>query len=83
MYFFIRLKMKEKYQIKKWIEKVINSSNTWDQLTTCEKLINNFKMQMEKEGYDKMLMLPFIVDLNYKIKSKKRDLIENNTLIQN
>jgi hypothetical protein len=38
---------------------------------------------MEKKGYDKMLMLPFIIDLNYKIESKKRDLIENNTLIQN
>jgi hypothetical protein len=29
------------------------------------------------------LMLPFIVDLNYKIDYKKRDIIENKTLIQN
>jgi len=71
------------YQIKKWIENVIKSCQTWDQVTTCEKLINNFKIQMEKEGYDKMLMLPFIVDLNYKIDYKKRDIIENKTLIQN
>jgi hypothetical protein len=75
--------MSDNFKTKKWIEKVINSSNTWDQLTTCEKLINNFKMQMEKEGYDKMLMLPFIVDLNYKIELKRKNLIENNTLIQN
>lgn len=75
--------MTEKYQIKKWIEKVISSCNTWDQITTSQKLINNFKNKMEKEGYDKMLMLPFIVDLNYKIENKKRDIIQNKTLIQN
>jgi hypothetical protein len=75
--------MSDNFKTKKWIEKVINSSNTWDQVTTCERLINNFKMQMEKEGYDKMLMLPFIVDLNYKIELKRKNLIENNTLIQN
>jgi len=75
--------MTENFQIKKWIESVIKSCNTWDQVTTSERLVKNFKKQMEKKGYDKMLMLPFIVDLNYKIESKKRDLIENNTLIQN
>jgi hypothetical protein len=75
--------MTENYQIKKWIESVIKSCNTWDQVTTSERLVKNFKKQMEKKGYDKMLMLPFIVDLNYKIESKKKDLIENNTLIQN
>ena len=75
--------MTENYQIKKWIESVIKSCNTWDQVTTSVRLVENFKKQMEKKGYDKMLMLPFIIDLNYKIESKKRDLIENNTLIQN
>jgi hypothetical protein len=75
--------MTENYQIKKWIESVIKSCNTWDQVTTSERLVKNFKKQMEKKGYDKMLMLPFIIDLNYKIESKKRDLVENNTLIQN
>ena len=75
--------MTEKYQIKKWIESVIKSCNTWDQVTTAERLVENFKKQMEKKYYDKMLMLPFIVDLNYKIESKKKDLVENNALIQN
>ena len=51
--------MTEKYQIKKWIEKIIKSSVNWEQLTTCEKLINNFETQMKKEGYDNMLALPF------------------------
>ena len=75
--------MTENYQIKKWIESVIKSCNTWDQVTTSVRLVENFKKQMEKKYYDKMLMLPFIVDLNYKIESKKKDLVENNTLIQN
>ena len=75
--------MSDNFKTKKWIESVIKSCNTWDQVTTSERLVKNFKKQMEKKGYDKMLMLPFIVDLNYKIESKKKDLIENNTLIQN
>jgi hypothetical protein len=75
--------MAEKYQIKKWIEKVIKSSNTWDQLTTCEKLINNFKKQMEKDDYDKMLSLPFLIDLDYKIKLKRKELIEINNFLKN
>jgi hypothetical protein len=63
--------MTEKYQIKKWIENIIKSSNTWDQLVTCEKLIENFKNQMKKEDYDGMLSLPFIVDLKTKIDFKR------------
>ena len=75
--------MKEKYQTKKWIENIIKSSNTWDQLVTCEKLIENFKNQMKKEDYDGMLSLPFIVDLKTKIDFKRRDLIQNNLVINN
>jgi len=75
--------MIEKYQIKKWIENIIKSSNTWDQLVTCEKLIENFKNQMKKEDYDGMLSLPFIVNLKTKIDFKRRDLIQNNIVINN
>ena len=75
--------MKEKHQIKKWIEKVIKSCNTWDQLITCERLIENFKNQMKREDYDSMLSLPFIIDLKTKIDFKRRDLIQNNLVINN
>jgi hypothetical protein len=75
--------MTEKYQIKKWIENIIKSSNTWDQLVTCEKLIENFKNQMKKEDYDGMLSLPFIVELKTKIDFKRKDLIQNNIVINN
>jgi len=75
--------MKDKYQIKKWIENIIKSSNTWDQLVTCERLIDNFKNQMKREDYDGMLSLPFIIDLKTKIDFKRRDLIQNNLVINN
>ena len=68
---------------KKWIENIIKSSINWDQLTTCEKLIQNFKNQMDRFGYDRMLALPYITDLEYKIQLKRTELIENNLLIQN
>jgi hypothetical protein len=38
---------------------------------------------MKKEDYDGMLSLPFIVDLKTKIDFKRRDLIQNNIVINN
>ena len=75
--------MSDNFKTKKWIEKVIKSSNTWDQLTTCEKLIQNFKNQMDRFGYDRMLALPYITDLEYKIQLKRTELIESKNLILN
>ena len=75
--------MKEKYQIKKWIENIIKSSINWEQLTTCEKLINNFETRMKKEDYDGMLALPFIIDLKYKIEVKRKDLLYTNHITLN
>jgi len=68
---------------KKWIEKVIKSCNTWDQITTCEKLIKNFKTQMSKCDYDDMISLPYIVDLEYKITLKRKELVEINNTFKN
>lgn len=73
--------MKSNYEIKKWIAKVIKTSLTWEQLTTCEKLVKNFKNQMVNNGYDEMLMLPYIIDLEVRIQNKRRDLVENQNLI--
>ncbi len=68
---------------KKWIENVIKSCNTWDQITTCEKLIKNFKKQMGKCDYDNMISLPYIVDLEYKITLKRKELVEINNVFNN
>ena len=68
---------------KKWIEKVIKSCNTWDQITTCEKLIKNLKTQMGKCDYDNMISLPYIVDLEYKITLKRKELLEISNVFNN
>jgi len=73
--------MKSKYEIKKWIVRVINSSLTWNQIATSQKLVDNFKKQMLNEGYDEMLMMPYIVELNLRIENKRRDLIEKKNVL--
>lgn len=75
--------MSDNFKTKKWIEKVIKSCQTWEQLTTCEKLVKNFKSQMEKFGYDEMLSLPYITDLEYKIFTTRKNLINTSTTILN
>jgi hypothetical protein len=75
--------MKDTFKIKKWIEKVINSCNTWDQIITCEKLIKNFENQMIRFDYDNMLSLPLLIDLRHKIELKRKDIINNNNFLNN
>jgi hypothetical protein len=75
--------MSDNFKTKKWIEKVIKSCQNWEQLTTCEKLVKNFKVQMIKSGYDEMLSLPFISDLEYKIFTTRKNLINTSTTILN
>ena len=75
--------MSDNFKTKKWIEKVIKSCQNWEQLTTCEKLVKNFKGQMMKSGYDEMLSLPFISDLEYKIFTTRKNLINTSTTILN
>lgn len=75
--------MSDNFKTKKWIEKVIKSCQSWEQLTTCEKLVKNFKVQMEKSGYDEMLSLPFISDLEYKIFTTRKNLINTSKTILN
>ena len=38
-----------------------------------DKIIAAIKTQMKNHDYDKMLLLPYIVDLEYKIDLKRRD----------
>jgi len=73
--------MKSNYEIKKWIEKVIKSCNTWEQITTAQKLVDNFKNKLEKTDYDKLLGIPLTVSLEQKINHKKKSLIEGDCLI--
>jgi len=65
------------YQIKKWIDGVINSCNTWDQISVAERLVYNFKNQLIKQDYDIMLQQPLLSSLDYNIEVKKRHLVED------
>jgi len=62
--------MSTNYNTKKWIERVISSCTSNDQILTTKNLIVNFKNKMRKEGYDELLMIPFITDLEYKLEQK-------------
>lgn len=35
--------------VTKWIEKVIDSCQTWDQVRTASRLVSNFDRQLSKE----------------------------------
>ncbi len=69
--------MMNNYQIKKWIDGVINSCNTWDQISVAERLVYNFKNQLIKQDYDIMLQQPLLSSLDYNIEVKKRYLVED------
>lgn len=75
------MEITDNYKVKKWIDKVIKSCNTWDQITTAQRLVDNFKIRIEKTEYDKLLGLPLTISLDENIKKQRRFLIENGTLI--
>ena len=75
------MEIADNYKLKKWIDKVIKSCNTWDQITTAQRLVDNFKIKIEKTEYDKLLGLPLTISLDENIKKQRRFLIENGTLI--
>jgi hypothetical protein len=75
------MEIADNYKLKKWIDKVIKSCNTWDQITTAQRLVDNFKIRIEKTEYDKLLGLPLTISLDENIKKQRRFLIENGTLI--
>jgi len=75
--------MKTNYETKNWIENIIESSLTWNQLTTCERLVNNFKKKMEDDNFDKKLLDVLIYHLNSKIKKERKKIIENKLIIKN
>ena len=44
------MEITDNYKVKKWIDKVIKSCNTWDQITTAQRLVDNFKIRIEKNS---------------------------------
>ena len=75
------MEITDSYKVKKWIDKVIKSCNTWDQITTAQRLVDNFKIRIEKTEYDKLLGLPLTISLDENIRKQRLFLIENGNLI--
>ena len=69
-------------KVKIWIEKVILSCKTWDQIITSEKLVNNFQKQMEIDNFDKMLLEPYLIDLQNLIHLQKKEIFQK-TIVSN
>jgi len=68
--------MSQNYKIKKWVEDVILSCITLEQVDAVENLVLNFKKKMKKDDYDYMLLKPFIIDLQYKVEQKRKEIIK-------
>jgi hypothetical protein len=75
------MEITDNYKVKKWIDKVIKSCNTWDQITTAQRLVDNFKIRIGKTDYDKLIGLPLTISLDESIKNKRRTLVEKGSLI--
>ena len=53
--------------VAKWIEKVIDSCQTWEQTKTASKLVDNFDNQLRKEKNYRVLKWTVIEDLHNRI----------------
>lgn len=63
--------------VAKWIEKVINSCETWGQTLTARKLINNFRDQLMRDTPDKYwnsYQYEVIWPLDHMVESKREEL---------
>jgi hypothetical protein len=60
--------------VAKWIEKVIDSCQTWEQTKTASKLVDNFDNQLRKEKNYRVLKWTVIEDLHNRIDVTRLDL---------
>lgn len=62
--------------VTKWIEKVIDSCQTWDQVRTASKLVSNFDRQLSKEKNYFKISYSTTDILRYKIDQVRANLIK-------
>lgn len=62
--------------ITKWIEKVIDSCQTWEQTRTASRLVSNFDKQLSKEKNYRALSYSTTDILRYKIDQVRTNLIK-------
>jgi hypothetical protein len=61
--------------VANWIEKVIDSCKTRDQVFSCQKLIHNFENTKEFKSLDLNIRWRVKVPLEFKFKSKLKELM--------
>lgn len=67
--------------VSKWIEKVIDSCETYEQTTTAESLVSNFNKQLKIKQIEKYWREHFynlISPLESKLKNKQEELLNEN-----
>ena len=67
--------------VAKWIEKVIDSCETYEQTTTAERLVSNFNKQLKIKQIEKYWREHFydlISPLESKLKNKQEELLNEN-----
>ena len=67
--------------VSKWIEKVIDSCETYEQTTTAERLVSNFNKQLKTKRIEKYWREHFynlISPLESKLKNKQEELLNEN-----
>jgi len=70
--------MNQHGDVKKWVEKVINSCVTWEQTIPCFGLIRNFEKQLvaeDKSKYRLELMHGIILPLQKKLLDKRDNIL--------
>jgi hypothetical protein len=61
--------------VQKWVEKVIDSCETYQQALTARRLIFNFEKQMRKNGVDVYFALSVISILQIRLRTKRQSFL--------
>jgi hypothetical protein len=62
--------------VQKWVEKVIDSCETYEQMVTARRLIFNFEKQMNRNGVDRYVVLCITSMLETELKIKRQSFLK-------
>lgn len=61
--------------VQKWVEKVIDSCETYQQTLTARRLIFNFEKQMRKNGVDAYFAFSVMSILEIRLRTKRQSFL--------
>ena len=62
--------------VQKWVKKVIDSCETYEQMVIARRLIFNFEKQMNKNGIDRYVVLSITSMLETELKIKRQSFLK-------